>query len=273
MGRSVSRLSAQFLLLVLAGLAWSVAAVPCLAGDSPPKSRAGLFDPLRYYQLLRQGVAGVQPPEIGEMLWAVAHGSELGPGEGWFHPGQSRYGWKWLAARYDADHDGTITREEFQGPSELFERLDRNHDGVLTAEDFDWSDRSPYARQGMMAGQWFRMIDTNGNGRISREEWLALFAKAANGKDYLTPDDLREALPTSPPPKPKGKETKKDQGPSPLVLILGLFCGELGSFVEGPGIGQQAPDFTLKTQDGKRQIRLSRYRGQKPVVLVFGSFT
>jgi peroxiredoxin len=42
---------------------------------------------------------------------------------------------------------------------------------------------------------------------------------------------------------------------------------------EGPAINQQAPDFILRTQDGKRQVRLSDFRGKKPVVLVFGSFT
>jgi len=55
--------------------------------------------------------------------------------------------------------------------------------------------------------------------------------------------------------------------------MKGLLDGELGSSHEGPAIGDDAPDFTLKTQDGKRQIRLSQFRGQKPVVLVFGSFT
>ncbi len=37
--------------------------------------------------------------------------------------------------------------------------------------------------------------------------------------------------------------------------------------------GQAAPDFTLKTVDGATQITLSSFRGQKPVVLVFGSYT
>ena len=44
--------------------------------------------------------------------------------------------------------------------------------------------------------------------------------------------------------------------------------GELGFFFKGPGVGQSAPDFALRTQDGKRWIRLSQYRGAKPVVLV-----
>lgn len=38
-------------------------------------------------------------------------------------------------------------------------------------------------------------------------------------------------------------------------------------------VGQPAPDFTLKTVDGAAQMTLSSFRGQKPVVLVFGSYT
>jgi len=37
--------------------------------------------------------------------------------------------------------------------------------------------------------------------------------------------------------------------------------------------GDQAPDFTLRSLDGKRTATLSDYRGKKPVALVFGSYT
>jgi hypothetical protein len=38
--------------------------------------------------------------------------------------------------------------------------------------------------------------------------------------------------------------------------------------------GDQAPDFNLRTtQDRARRVSLSSYRGQRPVVLVFGSYT
>jgi len=38
-------------------------------------------------------------------------------------------------------------------------------------------------------------------------------------------------------------------------------------------VGDVAPDFTLKSPDGKRTVTLSDYRGEKPVALVFGSYT
>ena len=37
--------------------------------------------------------------------------------------------------------------------------------------------------------------------------------------------------------------------------------------------GDAAPDFTLHTQDRSSQVTLSSYRGDRPVVLVFGSYT
>lgn len=37
--------------------------------------------------------------------------------------------------------------------------------------------------------------------------------------------------------------------------------------------GELAPDFNLKTADRTAEVRLSSLRGQKPVVLIFGSHT
>lgn len=38
-------------------------------------------------------------------------------------------------------------------------------------------------------------------------------------------------------------------------------------------VGDVAPDFELPTADGASTVRLSRFRGSRPVVLVFGSYT
>ena len=37
--------------------------------------------------------------------------------------------------------------------------------------------------------------------------------------------------------------------------------------------GNLAPDFTLSTHDHRNRVTLSSHRGQRPVVLVFGSYT
>ena len=38
-------------------------------------------------------------------------------------------------------------------------------------------------------------------------------------------------------------------------------------------VGDPAPDFRLETQDKKSRVQLSSFRGVRPVVLVFGSYT
>lgn len=41
----------------------------------------------------------------------------------------------------------------------------------------------------------------------------------------------------------------------------------------GPTLGQKPPDFNLKLLGSDERVRLSDYRGKRPVALVFGSYT
>lgn len=219
--------------------------------------------------LLEAAYEGQTPPEGVRMLAAVLRGSRMGPGEGWFGPAQTRYTWEWLARRCGVDPArGGIPRERFRGSDAWFARLDRDRDGAITPGDFDWSDRSPYVQMSYMTNRLFRKLNASGDGRLSKEEWLQFFEKAAQGKDHLSADDFRDALLAGPPARSRPSDM-----PSQAVLIRGLFAGELGSMNEGPKLNDPAPDFTLKTADGKDTIQLAKHIGRKPVVLVFGSFT
>ena len=42
---------------------------------------------------------------------------------------------------------------------------------------------------------------------------------------------------------------------------------------DGSELGYEAPDFALKSLDGEKTVKLSDFKGKKPVVLVFGSYT
>jgi len=221
---------------------------------------------------LRKPAAWFREREAVEMLTAIVKGSQMGPGDGWFHPGQSRYGWDWLAGNFDANGDGAVSDDELSAPDELFERLDRNGDGEVKADDFDWSDKSPFVRQQGQTGQWFSRIDKSSNGRITPEEWGQFFEKLAGEKGYVSSDDLRAGL-FPPAAKSATKPPGGQDGPPKEMFIKGVVSGELGSIWEGPGINQQAPDFELETQDGSHKVRLSSFRRQRPVVLIFGSFT
>jgi hypothetical protein len=121
-----------------------------------------------------------------------------------------------------------------------------------------------------MADAIFRRGDANSDGRMSAQEWQALFRQAARGKAEMTPEDLRRLLFPPPPPRPPGPPP---DGPSLPLLLHGLVTGEIGSWHEGPAVGQPAPDFRLPTHDDQEMIELGQYRGRLPAVLVFGSFT
>ena len=43
--------------------------------------------------------------------------------------------------------------------------------------------------------------------------------------------------------------------------------------VNNPKAGEEAPPFTLKSVDGKQETNLSSFRGKRPVILFFGSYT
>jgi thiol-disulfide isomerase/thioredoxin len=114
----------------------------------------------------------------------------------------------------------------------------------------------------------FRKADPNGDGELTREEWLAFFDKAIQTKQSLNSDDLRDVWLSG-----LSSNFLPGDAPTKEVLLRGLFAGEIGSLQEGPQLNQSAPDFNLKTHDGQRTIRLSEVIGSKPVVLVFGNFT
>ena len=42
---------------------------------------------------------------------------------------------------------------------------------------------------------------------------------------------------------------------------------------QAPKVGDMAPDFTLYDLEGEASVTLSDFRDQKPVALVFGSYT
>lgn len=41
----------------------------------------------------------------------------------------------------------------------------------------------------------------------------------------------------------------------------------------GPRVGEEAPDFSLKRLGSEEWVRLSDFRGRRPVALAFGSYT
>ena len=114
----------------------------------------------------------------------------------------------------DTNHDGTITREEWQGSERAFRNHDWNGDGRLSGDEVrpgarrrsDWDDRdvaSSIDRDDNWTPEHFRALDHDRDGRISRDEWHAvpeMFTRIDRNRDGFlsreeftaTDDDDRE---------------------------------------------------------------------------------
>lgn len=263
------RLSLTLVKALLMAITFSCSTAPA---DEPatPEPSFPLSPELQNFSVeeIETAYAGRTPPEGIRMYLAIQKGSRMGAGEGWFGPAQARYTWDWLAQRTGADPAEPLPREKFSGPDAWFARLDRNRDGAITQEDLDWSDRNSWVQHAYVTNRLFRKMDPDGDGRLSRDEWLKFFDAAADGREVLTAGELRDHWLAG-----MSSNFLPGDGPTPEILLKGLFSGEVGSMHEGPSIGDQAPDFTLQTHDEQQTIQLSKLFGSKPVVLVFGNFT
>jgi thiol-disulfide isomerase/thioredoxin len=255
---------------VLACAATLAALPPTLRADDP-KPPAGTD--AGSAERLARALAEAWPdrPEWLDMYTDILNGSQLGPNDGWFRraKAQTRFDWESTRKRLDRDGNGTISAAEFPGPKADFARLDRDHSGALSREDFDFAQHALAASPGAML---FYRADRDGNGKVTRDELDALFQQSdSDSAGFLSLAELQDLLraPTAPP----AAADRARGGPSKETLVRGLFRQEIGSLQPGPALGETAPDFTLKTQDGTKEISLSKLVGPKPVVLVFGNFT
>jgi hypothetical protein len=252
------------------GLALAASAgVEARANDDEPAPAAsvGVEEEARRAMARAIEESGPVRPEWVDMLADILQGSQLGPNDGWFRTAvaQTRFTWEAARRRFDRDGDGRIARGEFPGSDPDFERLDRDRDRVLTGADFDFS---AHALTPSPATALFARADRDGNGKLTREEFDGLFSMLdGEGQGFLSLSDLQEAVRT--PARPAAGAG----GPSKETLIRGLFRQEIGSLQPGPALDEAAPDFTLRTVDGRDAFILSKHIGTKPVVLVFGNVT
>lgn len=99
-----------------------------------------------------------------------------------------------------------------------------------------------------------KAADKNGDGKISEQEASGRLARMFVRIDANSDGVLDEA-------ELKTMAERFDRGRP--------GTGDGGSAEEG----KTAPDFTLKSVDGKRKVTLSSFAGKRPVALIFGSYT
>lgn len=102
-------------------------------------------------------------------------------------------------SRMDKNGDGVLTQEEFPRP-EMFEAADADKNGRVTMEEAKNAIRSRVkdhvqgaARQAVASR--LKQIDTDGDGKISKAEFDATFARLdKDGDGFLTADEMKGAF-------------------------------------------------------------------------------
>lgn len=142
-------------------------------------------------------------------------GTQAGPGgQPGNHPGgrrnqdaAARFGK--MLEKWDANEDGQLSKDEWQGKPDSFGWFDGDGDTFITEQEFVDGMAQMQKRRNPMA-EMLAVWDTDADGRVSEDEWAAFFAVAdANEDGFISEDELAKALR---PPRP---EVKPDAPPAP----------------------------------------------------------
>ncbi len=206
-----------------------------------------------------------------------------------------------LLESYDSDRDGAVSRAEYRRDDRAFGNLDRDGDGAITAADFargaGRGDARPdaEAKSRQVARRIFDVygcyVNTDGQPGITRAEWTSAIdalgidddtrLTAANFEPLLGPDGAAKMAPmVGMMFRTLDVDGDDDAGKADLLAAFDAVdanddgVASTDEVPVPPGVGEVAPDFTLRhADDPSRSVTLSSFRGDKPVALIFGSYT
>lgn len=184
-----------------------------------------------------------------------------------------------IVTALDADGDGVISAAELKNAAAVLKKLDKNNDGKLSPDELRPSGRFGGAPGGFgrrpSPAEMITRFDKNSDGKINKNEIPEQMARFLGRADANNDGDITKAELT------KMFENFRPGGGRPGGGRPG--GGRPGGGRPGSGLpgttsaateeGKPAPDFTLKSLDGKREVQLSSFAGKRPVALIFGSYT
>jgi len=104
----------------------------------------------------------------------------------------------------DRNRDGVVTRAEWQGNDQSFRQQDRNGDGILSGDEVR-------VAQGAGSVNVFALVDSDGNGKVTTQEWRRAFTQLDVNRDgVLTEGELRS--PGTPPVLTTAFQAGRDRG-------------------------------------------------------------
>lgn len=228
----------------------------------------------------------------GAILLCAAHAAAQRPAPA---RDDAEAAWKLLLERHDADGDGVISKAEYGRGDRAFARLDRDRDGELTRADLEQGGRArrqrpadPLGMRAEILGPLARAADADEDDVLTREEWdrwLGHFTE----KGHLDRQDLemvgaarqRGQMLIRMLDVDRDRTLTVDEARAAFARLDADGDGALRGDELGPPLpakppkaGEPAPDFELpKLGDEESTVRLSSFAGEKPVALIFGSYT
>lgn len=178
-------------------------------------------------------------------------------------PPESSPGWLFLADKYDADRDGRIVPAEYPRSAASFARLDRDGDGVLAPPDWleamaaQWRDE--YMQAPQLQGLLMQCFQQDAAPELGRDEFLQQLA--ATDRD----GDRRLSAAEAPGPE-AWAELSAHLDPQQDGFIAHAELAAAFDRLDVNRDGELVPP-------GQRPLLLPLQPDDKPLALIFGSFT